>query len=372
MNKNDSYDLVVKSPGRINLIGEHVDYNGGHALPAAIDKKITLKMKKNNSYNVTVYSKNIDSEFTFSLSDLNRSSIEWHNYIIGVIFYINVLRPDAVKGFDCYIDSNLPLGSGVSSSAALECGVAKGLNELFKLGLSDTEIIKLSKDAEHTMVGTKCGVMDQFTVVKGQKDHLLLLNCKTQEYKTIKVDFGDYKLILLNTNVSHNLASSEYNVRRGECEIAMKVINAKYSDLKYLCDVKPEVVKEFKNLLPEKIYNRALYISKENQRTLKAVEAIDRKDLHALGILLYQSHEGLSKLYEVSCPELDFLVEYSKNYDQILGARMMGGGFGGCTINIIHKDFVENLIEEMSIAYRNQFSIDLTPIAIHIGDGVKI
>ncbi len=372
MNKNDSYDLVIKSPGRINLIGEHVDYNGGHVLPAAIDKKITLKLKKNNSTHITVYSKNIDSEFTIDLSNLNRSSIEWHNYIIGVIYYINVLKPNTVKGFDCYIDSNLPLGSGVSSSAALECGIAKGLNELFNIGLTDLEIINLSKDAEHTMVGTKCGIMDQFTVVKGKKDHLLLLNCKTNDYETIKVNFGDYKLVLLNTNVSHNLATSEYNVRRGECETAMKTISAKYNDLQYLCDVKPDVVKEFKNLLSEKIYNRALFVSKENQRTLKAVEAIQRNDLQTLGALLYKSHEGLSKLYEVSCTELDFLVEYSKKFDQILGARMMGGGFGGCTINLIHKDFVENLIEEISIAYRNEFSIDLTPIAIHIGDGVKI
>ncbi len=371
MNKNDSYDLVIKSPGRINLIGEHVDYNGGHALPAAIDKVITLKFKKNNSNDVTVYSKNIDSQFTIDLANLNRSNIEWHNYIIGVIYYINVLKPKSVQGFNCYIDSNLPLGSGVSSSAALECGIAKGINELFNIGLTDTEIINLSKDAEHTMVGTKCGIMDQFTVVKGKKDHLLLLNCKTSEHETIKVDFGDYKLVLLNTNVSHNLATSEYNVRRSECEIAMKTISAKYNDLNYLCDVKPEVVKEFKNLLPEKIYNRAIYISKENQRTLKAVEAIKRKELNTLGELLYKSHEGLSTLYEVSCEELDFLVKYTKKFDQILGARMMGGGFGGCTINLIHKDFVEDLIEEISNAYRNQFSIDLTPIAIHIGDGVK-
>ncbi|WP_075342987.1 galactokinase [Tenacibaculum agarivorans] len=372
MNKNDSYDLVVKSPGRINLIGEHVDYNGGHVLPGAIDKKITLKFKKNNTNSATVYSKNIDSQFTIDLSNLNRSTIEWHNYIIGVIYYINILKPKSVKGFDCYIDSNLPLGSGVSSSAALECGIAKGLNELFIIGLTDIEIINLSKDAEHTMVGTKCGIMDQFAVVKGEKNNLLLLNCKTNDYETIKVDFGDYKLVLLNTNVSHNLASSEYNVRRSECETAMETIKAKYNEYEYLCDVEPQIIKEFKNLLPEKIYNRALYVSKENQRTLKAVEAIKRNDLDALGGLLYKSHEGLSNLYEVSCNELDFLVDCSKKYDQILGARMMGGGFGGCTINIIHKDFVDNLIEEISYAYRNEFSIDLTPIAVHIDDGVKI
>ena len=170
--QNSNYDIIIKSPGRINLIGEHIDYNGGFVLPAAIDKKITLSFKKNNSEFCNIYSSNFKNGFEINLGKLERSNIEWQNYIIGVLYHINIIRPNAIKGFECVIESKLPLGSGISSSAALECGVTKGINELFNLGLTDIEIITISRDAEHTFVGTKCGIMDQFAVVKGKKDHI--------------------------------------------------------------------------------------------------------------------------------------------------------------------------------------------------------
>lgn len=364
-------EVVIESPGRINLIGEHIDYNGGHVLPAAMDNKITLSFRKNNTNTCEVLSSNFKSSFKVNLDKLERSDVEWQNFILGVLFHINVLKPDSIQGFDCIIASNLPLGSGISSSAALECGIAKGVNELFDIGLTDIEIIKLSKDAEHTFVGTKCGIMDQFAVVKGKKDHLILLNCETLDYDLIEADFGPYVIVLLNSNVSHSLASSEYNVRRDECDTGLSAIQKKHPDYQFLTEVPAKIVKEFKNVLPEKIYNRALYVTQENKRTLKAVDCLKKNNLKKFGEYLYKSHHGLQHLYEVSCIELDFLVDQTKDLDYVLGSRMMGGGFGGCTINIVHKDKVDELIENVSTAYEEKYDIHLSSIITTISDGVK-
>lgn len=364
-------EIVIESPGRINMIGEHIDYNGGHVLPAAIDKKITLRFRKNNTDHCEIYSSNFKSSFKIDLSNLKRSSVEWQNFVLGVLYHIDVLKPNSIKGFDCIIESNLPSGSGVSSSAALECGIAKGVNELFDLGLTNLEIIKLSRDAEHTFVGTKCGIMDQFAVVKGKANHLILLNCETLEHELIQANFNPYIVVLINTNVSHNLASSEYNVRRDECDTALEAVQKKHPEFKNLVDIPVKVIKTFKGVLPEKIYNRALYVSQENKRTLKAVKSLKNNDLKTFGELLYKSHEGLQNLYEVSCKELDFLVEKTKNLDYVLGSRMMGGGFGGCTINLVHKDKVEELVENLSAAYDEKFDLQLTSILTTIGDGTK-
>lgn len=369
--KNFKSDLVIESPGRINLIGEHIDYNGGYVLPAAMDKKITLHFKKNNSTTCEIFSSNFKSSFKINLNNLIKSDVEWQNYILGVLYHINVLKPNSIKGFDCIIESNLPLGSGISSSAALECGIAKGVNELFNINLNDLEIIKLSRDAEHTFVGTKCGIMDQFAVVKGKKNHLILLNCETLNYNLIEANFNPYVIVLLNTNVSHNLASSEYNVRREECNVALKIIQKKYPEYNFLTEIPLKVVEEFKEILPQKIYNRALYVTQENIRTLKAVDFLKAKNLIAFGECLYKSHQGLQYLYEVSCKELDFLVKQTINLDYVLGSRMMGGGFGGCTINIVHKDKVNHFIENISASYQKKFNIQLSPIITTISNGVK-
>ena len=364
-------EVVIESPGRINLIGEHIDYNGGHVLPAAMDKKITLIFRRNISNTCEVLSSNFKSSFKVDLDNLVRSEVEWQNFILGVLFHINVLKPNSIQGFDCIIESNLPLGSGISSSAALECGIAKGVNELFDIGLSDIEIIKLSRDAEHTFVGTKCGIMDQFAVVKGKKNHLILLNCETLDYDLIEADFSPYIVVLLNSNVSHSLASSEYNMRRDECDTALEAIQRKHPNCQFLTEVPAAVVKEFKKVLPEKIYNRALYVTQENKRTLRAVDFLKNKDLKGFGECMYKSHHGLQYLYEVSCKELDFLVDATKDLEYVLGSRMMGGGFGGCTINLVHKDKVEEFIENVSASYEEKFDIQLSSILTTISDGVK-
>ena len=288
-----------------------------------------------------------------------------------MIYHINVLKPGSVKGFDCIIESNLPLGSGISSSAALECGMAKGLNELFDIGLTDLEMIKLSRDAEHTFVGTMCGIMDQFAVVKGQENKLILLDCDTLDYRLIPADFSPYTILLLNTNVSHSLASSEYNVRREECNKALEVIQNKYPEYRSLAEIEPEVIQEFNQLMSEKEFNRALYVSEEHRRTLKAVQYLEENDLKGFGDCLYGSHKGLQHMYEVSCKELDFLVDFSKDVEHVIGSRMMGGGFGGCTINLIHMDKVEEFIENAKTAYKEKFDLELSPIIVKISDGVS-
>ncbi|UOB18645.1 galactokinase [Abyssalbus ytuae] len=367
-------DVIVESPGRINLIGEHIDYNGGFVLPAAIDKKITFFFKKNDSDSVcNIQSVNYNSAFQLNLNSLNKSENSWENYILGVLFGISQLKPNHLKGFDCIIQSELPIGSGISSSAALECGMAKGISNLFNLQLTDIEIIKLSRDAEHSFVGTKCGIMDQFAVTKGVENNFILLDCDTLEYDLIETDLEPYTILLLNTNVSHNLATSSYNKRREECDTALSIIKSKInSAINTLVEITEEELLQNKHLFPEKIFNRALYVTQENQRVLKAVKALKNNSIQEIGSLLYQSHEGLQNLYEVSCEQLDFMVEFSKKFDFVKGSRMMGGGFGGCTINLIHKDKTEEYIGEISEAYKNKFSISLTPIHVSVSEGVSI
>ncbi len=370
--ENEIYDLEIDSPGRINIIGEHTDYNNGFVLPTAIDKKIRFKFRKNDSSNIcNVYSANFKTSFSFDLKNVKPSNQQWENYILGVIFEIQQLS-DKLEGFDCTLDSNIPVGSGISSSAALECGLAYGLNELFKLELSKITLVKIGQRAEHNYVGTKCGIMDQFASVMSKAEHVILLDCQSLEYSYVPMQIEPYKILLLNTNVSHNLASGEYNVRRKQCEQGVKIIQKKYPEVNSLRDVSPVMLATFKNDLDSVTFNRCSYVVDEKDRVLNTVEALKNNELTVVGENMYKTHEGLSKLYEVSCPELDFLVNFSKNYNKVIGARVMGGGFGGCTINIVHKDFIEQFTKEASEAYFNKFNIKLTAFEAMPSEGTSI
>lgn len=366
--------VEVWSPGRINLIGEHIDYNGGHVMPAALDKGIQLRFQKSNTDKFTVRSLNFDRILSHQLPVMEPSAEAWENYILGVVFQIQQLRPGKLSGFDCELESDLPIGAGISSSAALECGMAKGLNTLFNLGLSDQEIIALSQKAEHSFVGTKCGIMDQYSVVMGKADQFMLLDCRINQHLPVPADLGDYRLVLLNTMVSHSLADSGYNERRTQCETALASIKVRYPEYHFLCDVPEEVLKEFKGQLEGKTYERALFAIQENQRVLAAKEALGHNYINAVGKLMFGSHQGLSRQYGVSCKELDFLVRFAQEHykKEVLGARMMGGGFGGCTINLVHKDSMDSFVLDAERAYKAAFGIDLLVIPIAIGNGVTV
>ncbi|MGB5499451.1 MAG: galactokinase [Maribacter sp.] len=358
--ENFKPELTVDSPGRINIIGEHVDYNMGYVLPTAIEKKITFKFQKNGSDKMCrVYSKGYDTGFEFSLDTVEISKVAWENYILGVINEI-LKRSDKLKGFDCTLESHVPIGSGVSSSAALECGLAFGLNEMFNLGLTKMDIVELSQAAEHTYAGTKCGIMDQFASVMSKEGHVILLDCESLDYSYIPIQIKPYRIVLLNTNVSHNLASGEYNVRRAQCDEGVTVLQKKYPEVKSLRNATMDMLNEVSNELDEIVYSRCSYVIQEKTRVLEAVEALKANNLKRVGELLYETHDGLSKMYEVSCPELDFLVEFSKKYDSVLGARMMGGGFGGCTINLVHEDAIEEYVKAASAAYEKECNLKLT------------
>ena len=370
--ENFNPELTVDSPGRINIIGEHVDYNMGYVLPTAIEKKIIFKFQKNGSDKIChVYSKGYDTGFELSLDKLEKSKIEWENYILGVLNEISK-RTDKLRGFDCTLESHVPIGSGVSSSAALECGLAFGLNEMFDLGLTKMDIVELSQAAEHTYAGTKCGIMDQFASVMSKEGHVILLDCESLDYSYIPIQIKPYRIVLLNTNVSHNLASGEYNVRRAQCEEGVAVLQKRYPKVKSLRNATMDMLNDVRIELDETVYNRCSYIIQEKIRVLEAVEALKANNLKRVGELLYETHDGLSKMYEVSCPELDFLVAFSKKYDSVLGARMMGGGFGGCTINLVHEDAIEEFVKAASAAYEKECNLKLTWFEASPSEGTSI
>jgi len=365
-------ELVIESPGRINLIGEHTDYNLGYVLPTAIEKKITFKFKKNNSKTeCNLYSLGYNTGFTLSLDKIAKSNVEWENYILGVLNEI-LLRTDKLRGFDCTIESKLPMGSGLSSSAALECGLAYGLNELFDLGLSKMDIVLLSQKAEHTYVGTQCGIMDQFASVMSEKGHVILLDCQSLEHQQIPIQIDPYKMIMLNTKVSHNLASSEYNTRKKECEEGVAILQGHYPEVTSLRNANNEMLEVCKNEMGATIYKRCSFIINENERVLTTAKALKDNDLKLFGELLYEAHDGISKSYEVSCPESDFLVDFSKQYDAVLGARQTGGGFGGCTLNIVHQDKVDDFVEAATKAYKAAFNIELDAFEVKPSAGTYI
>ena len=359
--------LLVFSPGRINLIGEHTDYNDGFAFPAAINKGIALAIIKSDSGTSKVCALNKNEIYEFNTE--NVKPLEdggWRNYILGVVAELQILGKH-IGNFNSAFAGNIPGGAGMSSSAALENSFVYGLNELFDLGLSKNEMILVSQKAEHNFAGVKCGIMDQYASMFGVKKSALLLDCRTVESKPYKIDFKDYKLMLINSNVKHDLSESAYNDRRDVCE---KVSNLLH--IEALRDASKEALDRIKDEITDDHYQKALYVINENKRVKQFSEAITKDDIEALGDLLYQSHEGLSKNYKVSCEELDFLVDRAKENPNVLGARMMGGGFGGCTINLVKKDAFKKFKKDISKKFRKAFERDCSVYSVKLSQGTQL
>lgn len=359
--------LLIFSPGRINIIGEHTDYNDGFVFPAAVDKGIAAAIGKSDLGRSTAIALDMDSTIEFELDKLKPSKKgSWENYVLGVVAEIQN-KNIKVGDFNIVFKGNIPGGAGMSSSAALENSVVYGLNDLFDLGLSKHDMILISQKAEHNYVGVNCGIMDQYASMFGIKNNALHLDCRTVESKPYEINFKDHQLMLINTNVKHSLSDSAYNDRRAACENISELL-----EIKALRDATEKDLKTIIDKVTPANYQKALYVIQENERTLKAAKAIEDGDLVTLGKLIYQSHEGLSNQFKVSCEELDYLVEQAKKNIHVLGARMMGGGFGGCTINLIAKSEAKKFAEQTSKAYKQKFDKECSVYFIQLSDGTHI
>jgi galactokinase len=359
--------LMVFSPGRINLIGEHTDYNEGFVFPAAINMGIALAIQKSDTESSKVHALDKKEIYEFSLNNIQPvKDGSWRNYVLGVISEIQKLGI-VLENFNISFAGDIPGGAGMSSSAALENSVVFGLNELFNLKISKEQMILISQKAEHNYAGVKCGIMDQYASMFGENKSALLLDCRTIKSKSFKIDFKNYRLLLINTNVKHDLSESAYNDRREACERVSKLLKIKA--LRDACKQDLETIKE---QISKEDYSKATYVIEENKRVEEFTKAINIDSLKTLGALLYQSHDGLSNKFKVSCKELDFLVEQTKSNKNILGARMMGGGFGGCTINLIKKTEVANFKKEIGTNFKNEFNRDCSIYQVKLSKGTRV
>ncbi|MFY9362326.1 MAG: galactokinase [Dysgonamonadaceae bacterium] len=360
---------VYTAPGRINLIGEHTDYNGSFVFPGAVDKGITAAIRLNGTNKVRAYALDLDeySEFGFNEEDIPKEG--WAKYIFGVCREI-IKRGGKIEGFDTVFSGNVPLGAGMSSSAALECTYAYALNDMLNLGIDKFELAKIGQATEHNYVGVKCGIMDQFISLFGKKGHLVRLDCKTMEYEYFPFDPQGYRLVLLDTQVKHELASSAYNKRRESCERVVAAIRKNHPEVEFLRDANMDMLNEVKNDISEEDYKRAKYVIEETQRVLEVSEALKKGDYETVGKKMYETHEGMSKLYEVSCEELDFLNDIAKKCG-VTGSRVMGGGFGGCTINLVKDELHDKFIEDAKAQFKTKYGYEPKVYDVVISDGAR-
>jgi galactokinase len=362
--------IVVRAPGRINLIGEHTDYNNGFVLPAAIDKSIYVAISKRSDNKIYLYAEEFNEIFIADIENLRQPKFHWSGYVLGVVEQLQK-RNLPISGFNIIVDGDVPVGAGMASSAAIECATVFALSELFELRLSKLDMVKIAQKAEQEFVGLQCGIMDMFTSMFGKKDHVICLDCRSYEYEYFPFKQDGIKIVLLNTGIKHSLASSEYNTRRKQCEEGVALIQEQYPHIHSLRDVTIEML----NACLEKnsvVYNRCRFVVEEIDRLLAGCGDLQHNNIKAFGKRMFKTHDGLTKLYEVSCKELDTLVELVKSNNAVLGARMMGGGFGGCTINIVKEDAVEELIFNTRDQYRERTGMNLTAYVAVIGEGANI
>ncbi len=365
-------ERIFLAPGRINIIGEHVDYSDGFVLPAAIDKHICFAVKKiDNSETCTFFAKDFNDSFSFNVNEKQSPvSQTWVNYLLGVF---NVIQESGkeVGGLQITFSSTIPMGSGLSSSAALECGFAFILNEIFNLNLTKKDLAVIGQKSEHTFVGVKCGIMDQFSSVFGKEHKVIMLDCNSLEHQYFDANIDGYSLVLFDSCVKHTHLTSGYNDRRNDVDNGKKVLWKKFPETEKFRDFSFEMLDEARAEMGEIPYKRCLYLLKEIGRVEKAAKALSEGDAEYLGKLLAETHSGLSTEFEVSCEELDFLVEQTLKENGVLGARIMGGGFGGCSINLIKDENVDKVIESISKKYKEKFDIEMKVYRVKISDGIN-
>lgn len=365
-----STGAVYTSPGRINLIGEHTDYNGGFVFPGAIDKGMIAEIKPNGTEKVKAYSIDLKDYVEFGLNEEDAPRASWARYIFGVCREM-IKRGVNIKGFNTAFAGDVPLGAGMSSSAALESTYAYALNDLFGENKIDKfELAKVGQATEHNYCGVKCGIMDQFASVFGKKGSLIRLDCRSLEYEYFPFDPQGYRLVLIDSVVKHELASSAYNKRRQSCETVVSIIKKKYPKVEFLRDCTIDMLNEVKNDINEEDYMRAQYVIEEIQRVLDVCAALEINDYETVGVKMYETHQGMSKLYEVSCEELDFLNDIAFDCG-VTGSRVMGGGFGGCTINLVKNELYSTFIEKAKEDFAKKFGRQPKVYDITISDGTR-
>jgi len=361
--------LLFYSPGRINLIGEHLDYNNGFVLPAAIDKAIYTAISKRNDDLIVLYSMAFNEKIEVRLSEIKPIEDSWGNYVLGVVAQLQS-HQYKLQGFNLIFDGDIPIGAGLSSSAAVECAAIYALNELFDLKINKIAMVKMAQKAEHEYAGVMCGIMDQFASMMGKENHVIKLDCRSLEYEYVPLQLAGYKIVLMDTQVKHSLASSEYNTRRNECEEGVRLIQKKYPQVYSFRDADIFMVNELLDH-QSKVFARCKYIVEEIERLNDACVLLKQNNIKAFGQKLYATHDGLSKLYEVSCTELDFIADACKKEEDVIGARMMGGGFGGCVIALVNEQSVNTIIERISKQYQQKFAHEMKAYITQLKDGAS-
>lgn len=364
--------LVVRSPGRVNIIGEHTDYNDGFVLPAAIDKAAYAAVTLRDDDEIHLFAQDLNETFTIRIDELKPiGDASWPNFILGAAAQFQK-KGVQLKGFNLVLASDVPIGAGLSSSAAIECATVFALNELLQTNLDRVELVKMAQKAEHEYAGVMCGIMDQFASMMGKKDHVIKLDCRSLAYEYVPFKLNGIKILLLNTNVKHSLASSAYNNRRKECEQAVKWVKAYEPTVNSLRDATEDMLNKY--VLPKDalIDSRARFVVQEIDRLQKGCEDLQLGNIAALGKKMFETHDGLSNMYAVSCKELDWLVDAVRNNETVIGSRMMGGGFGGCTINLVKEEAIEALVASIKPAYEAAMDLPLTYYVASIENGTEI
>jgi galactokinase len=348
---------IFRAPGRVNLIGEHTDYNDGYVFPMAIDRYTTVAISPRSDQILNIWSENMQESMSRKLDATEGKKGHWSDYVVGIARMME-LEGLTIPGANIYIESDVPVGSGLSSSAAIEISSALAFLSLANGKMEKLKLAKLGQRAENQFVGMNCGIMDQFISLHGEENHALFLDCRSLDFRQVPLPSDQAKVVVCNTMVKHELGSSEYNKRRAECEEGVRLMQADYPGIHALRDVSLSQFQQVEHKLPEIVRQRCRHVVSEDERVLASIQALQKNDLRRFGELMNASHESLKNDYQVSCRELDIMVEIARSLPGTLGARMTGGGFGGCTVNLVEADSVEAFCGEIGRQYHKATGLD--------------